>query len=92
MTARGGDLDYGRRLFGLLRRHCLTHLSANGHAKTQLGGDGLSLSFHQTRRALVATGAIKDSDMGLVLSLLDDPAFAYVSPLMITESGQRTPS
>jgi SAM-dependent methyltransferase len=89
MTARGGDLDYGRRLFGLLRSYCLMNVSAEGQAKSQLGGDGLGLSFHQLRVALVATGEIEDREMGLVLSLLDDPAFAYVSPLMIAASGQR---
>jgi SAM-dependent methyltransferase len=89
MAARGGDLDYGRRLFGLLHDHCLTNVSAEGQVKTQLGGDGLSLSFHQIRVALVATGAIEDREMGLVLSLLDDPEFAFLSPLMMAASGQR---
>jgi hypothetical protein len=91
MDKRGGDLDYGRRLFGLLTGHDLTNVSVQGHATLDKGGAGSSLGFHQARAELVATGAIDDAEMGILLQMLDDPDFAYISPLMMVASAQRPP-
>jgi hypothetical protein len=89
MQRRGGDLDYGRRLFGQLTAHGLANVSAQGHVKVGRGGGAGALGFHQARIDLVATGALDDDDMGTVLALFDDPGFAYISPLMMVASGQR---
>jgi SAM-dependent methyltransferase len=91
MQQRGGDLDYGRRLFGLLTDHGLTNVSAYGHASVRHGGMGTGLGFSQTRAELVATGALDDNEMGAVLSMLDDPHFAFMPPLMVSARGQRPP-
>jgi SAM-dependent methyltransferase len=89
MQQRGGDLDVGRRLFGLLTAHGLTNISAYGHASVDCGGTGVGLGFRQARAEFVATGALDDEQMGVFLALLDDPSFAFVSPMMVTARGQR---
>jgi hypothetical protein len=91
MDKRGGDLDYGRRLFGLLTEHDLTNVSVQGHVTVDKGGTGSSLGFHQARAELVGTGAIDDVEMGILLQMLDDPDFAYISPLIMIASAQRPP-
>jgi len=90
MQQRGGDLDYGRRLFGLLTAHGLTNVSEQGNLRVGRGAAGdASLGFQQARAGLVATGAIDDAEMGTVLALFQDPGFAFVPPLMMVASGQR---
>jgi SAM-dependent methyltransferase len=92
MQQRGGDLDYGRRMFGLLSEHGLTNVSACGRARVDHGGTPVGLGFHQARAEFVATRALDDNQMGVFLALLDDPRFAFVSPLMMAAWGQRPTS
>jgi len=88
MTSRGADLDYGRRLFGLLQANGLINVSAEGQVRVEHGGSGIGLGFQQARSALVATDAIEENEMDLVLSLFDAPDFVFISPLMMTSSGR----
>src|SRR5579859_4610647 len=47
MTSRGGDLDYGRRLFGRLQANGLMNVSAEGQVRVEHGGTGIGLGFQQ---------------------------------------------
>lgn len=93
MDSRSADLDYGRRLFGLLSVEGLTEVAAQGRVMMDRGGSApaktANLGFAQARPALVGTGAIADQKMAVVLSLFENPSFTFMWPLVMAAWGRR---
>ena len=94
MAARGVDLDLGRHLYGLLRQHGLSQVTADGHVFMACGGSQftrfVSLGLRQLRSGLSA-GSDEQQAVDRVLSLSSDPAFAMMTHLLMSARGQRLP-
>lgn len=91
--ARGLDLTYGARLFGLLDRLAMEEVAAEGYAVSERGGSEdrglLLLSVIKLRDTLVATGQIDEIAFERLLALLQDRSFAWTSQLMVSARGRR---
>jgi SAM-dependent methyltransferase len=91
--ARGLDLTYGARLFGLLHRLGLEDVAAESYTVAERGGsdtrDLLPLSVLKLRDDLTATGEIDDTGVDRLLALLRDPGFFWTSQLMVSARGRR---
>lgn len=93
MAARGEIAGWGRQLYARLRAEGLTEVSMEGRLMIWPGGsDGAQLdhaNYEQIRDEAVANGLITEEEMEQGLALLDDPAFAVSSSMMMTAWGRR---
>jgi len=93
MAAAGYDRWYGRRLPELLTRAGLTDVHAEGHVLLLRGGspdlDWFRVSIERLRDALLSAGWYTADAIDEVLALLDDPAFAFFAPVMVSAWGRR---
>jgi hypothetical protein len=53
------------------------------------GATAWRLTFEQLRDKLIATGVITAQELGIVIPLLDDPNFAFLSQATIAAWGKR---
>jgi hypothetical protein len=64
-----------------------------GHIAVREGGSpGASLdgaNFTQVRKEAISKGLITDAEVDAVLTRLDEPDFAFFSPVMFTAWGRR---
>jgi hypothetical protein len=47
------------------------------------------LTLNQLRDAMVAAGLVTSADVDAVIALCHDPAFAFVSPIVMAARGRR---
>lgn len=91
--ARGLDLTYGARLFGMLDRLGLDNVASEGSTVSERGGSEdrglLLLSVLKLREDLITTGEMDEVAIDRLLALLRDPGFAWTSQLMVSARGQR---
>jgi hypothetical protein len=92
-AARGGDSNYGRRLYGVLRSAGLVQVAAEGRLAVAQGGSAESrhwrLTCEQMREALLAAGAVSEEELDRYAALLENPEVSYLLPLTIAAWGQR---
>jgi hypothetical protein len=55
----------------------------------QAGGTVWRLTLNQLRDAMVASGLVTSADVDAVIALCHDPAFAFVSPIVMAARGRR---
>jgi SAM-dependent methyltransferase len=93
MEARGVALGYGRSLRARMRALCQREIGAEG--RVVRGTDGspgawvVRAGIEQLREGILATGRISEPEYEADLARLDDPAFAFTSPLMWAAWGHR---
>lgn len=92
-TSRGLDMAYGRRLPGDLAGAGLQQVRSDARVQFNPGGSPLSrvlaLSIVRMHQPLVATGAVQAADLDGLVQRLDDPAFVWMSQLMVVAWGRR---
>ena len=92
---RGAVPDYGRRLLGDLEAQQLGACEAEGRLAVWRGGPGsvgptlVRLTFDQIGPALVGAGWATEQDLGDLYALLEDPAFRFISPVVMAAWGRR---
>lgn len=93
-AARGNDISgWGRRLYTLFRAQGLVDVGMEGRLTIWPGGSvGSRLdraNFEQVGAEVVAQGMMSEREVEEVLALLDDPAFAASTPIMMSAWGRR---
>jgi SAM-dependent methyltransferase len=87
------DLHYGRRVTGDLADAGLADVAGEGRVSMwrggQAGGNVWRLTLNQLRDAMVASGLVTSADVDAVIALCHDPAFAFVSPIVMAARGRR---
>jgi ubiquinone/menaquinone biosynthesis C-methylase UbiE len=96
MQARGSDLTWGRSLYRRLRAHGLVNVGMEGYVAVRKGrSPGACLfgtALEQIREEAVGAGLITHEEVEQMLTLLDDPDFAFGAPILFTAWGQRKAS
>ena len=86
MERNGVDLRYGRRIAGRLQVAGLIEIGAEARAfRWQGGSPGAGIDWaniRQMRDAILASGLVNEAELEVDLARLDDPTFAYPSPVM----------
>jgi len=90
---RGLDLEYGFRLPGNLSAAGLQQVRTDARAQFNPGGCPLSrvlaLSIVRMQDPLAGTGAVSSAELDHLVGRLTDPAFVWMSQLMVVVWGQR---
>jgi 2-polyprenyl-3-methyl-5-hydroxy-6-metoxy-1,4-benzoquinol methylase len=95
MTARSGELALtcGRSLYRRLRALGLVNLGMEGYVAVwqgkSTGARLVGANFEQIREEAAGAGLITNEEIAQVLTLLDDPDFAFSAPVMFTAWGRR---
>jgi hypothetical protein len=93
MEARGTDLAWGRSLYRRFRALGLIDVGMEGYAEVwksgSSGANTMRVNFEQVREEATSAGLITDEEVAQVLTLLDDPDFAFSSPVLFTAWGCR---
>jgi SAM-dependent methyltransferase len=93
MESRGLDMTWGRSLYRRFVAAGLVSVGMEGHIDLRPGGSaGARLdraNLSQVRDEAVREGLVTPDEMAETLSLLEDPAFVFASPVMFTAWGQR---
>jgi hypothetical protein len=95
MTARSGELalTWGRSLYRRLRALGLVNLGMEGYVAVwqgkSTGARLVGANFEQIREEAAGAGLITNEEIAQVLTLLDDPDFAFSAPVMFTAWGRR---
>ena len=91
-----GVVHYGRYLPARMQALGLTDIGAEGRIFRVTGGSPyawvIRAGIEQLRDAILATGCIGEHELEADLARLDDPAFAFASPLMWAVWGRRPPA
>jgi len=89
----GADIDWGRQVYGELRRRGCTQLAAEGFFELWPGGStGIQLhraNCDQLADRLVASGHSTPAELDTFRRLLDDPALTVNSLTLISTRGQK---
>jgi SAM-dependent methyltransferase len=89
----GLDIFYGRRVYGDVWAQGLVEVGAEGRVCMLHGGGAnsrwLRLSIERVRAHMVDAGTVSNTEIEEALALLDDPAFAAMSPLTMAVWGRR---
>ena len=94
MAAHGHTYDYGRRLYGAYLAHGLGEVHAEGRVYLRTAGAGATvarLTVAQLQSELLADGAITEADLAAYFTLLEDPTFVAVTPMLMAVRGRRIP-
>jgi hypothetical protein len=87
------DVHYGRRVTGDLEDAGLTDVGCEGRAAMWRGGATGGVvwrhTFVQLREPLIAGGLAGASDVDRAIALCDDPAFSFVSQIVMASRGRR---
>ena len=93
MESKGVDLRYGRRIAAHMRAAGLAEIDSEARAFQWHGGSAGAgvewANMQQLRAAIVASGLVNESELEADLARLDDPAYAYPSPVMWAVWGRR---
>jgi SAM-dependent methyltransferase len=93
MEARGVDPIWGRSLYRRLRAHGLVNVGMEGYVAVREGrspGPRLArANFEQIRQEATDAGLITDEEVTRMLTLLDDPDFAFGSHIMFSAWGRQ---
>ena len=93
ITESGADLDWGRQVYGELRRRGCTKLGAEGFFEVWPGGStGIRLhraNCDQLADPLVTSGRATPAELEIFRRLLDDPALTVNSLVLISTRGQK---
>jgi ubiquinone/menaquinone biosynthesis C-methylase UbiE len=93
MEARGVDPTWGRSLYRRLRAHGLVNLGMEGYVAVREGrSPGARLAranFEQIREEATSAGLITNEEVTQMLTLLDDPDFAFGSHILFSAWGRR---
>jgi len=95
MAARSGELalTWGRSLYRRLRAQGLVNLGMEGYVAVREGSSpGARLfgtALEQIREEAVGAGLITREEVDQMLTLLDDPDFAFGAPILFTAWGRR---
>jgi len=96
LRAKGLDPEYGRRVFRRLAGLGVTSVISRGGNAVQPGGSPfagvLRQQVAQLEADLLASGLVGRQELDSFDALLRDPAFAFMSPTMVTTWGRRPPS
>jgi hypothetical protein len=87
------DVHYGRRVTGDLEDAGLTDVGCEGRAAMWRGGATGGVvwrhTFVQLREPLIAGGPAGASHVDRAIALCDDPAFSFVSQIVMASRGRR---
>src|SRR6266542_3071789 len=92
MDAHGIRLDFGRRLFQMLRDQGLAHIEAEGRVLMSAGGSAFGTFLYfgaKPFRDVYLTLGLKDDEVDRFFSLLQDPEFVMMSHLFVSARGQK---
>jgi SAM-dependent methyltransferase len=93
MTRRGANLRYGRLLEGRLRAHGMTEVAAEGRLFMWHGHsaavDMYRANIEQLRDEMIQCGLITREEIDHELTLLNQEATTFPSPIMWATSGRR---
>src|SRR5262249_60184656 len=89
----GRPPGWGRELYQRLRAEGLVEVGMEGHLAVWPGGSERTpldqANFEQVRLELLERGLLTEVEITQVLALLEDPTFAYSSPIMFSAWGRR---
>jgi hypothetical protein len=93
LELHGNPRGWGRGLYQRLRAAGLVDVGMEGHLAVWTGGSqraGLDrANFEQVRAEAVERGLLTPQEIDEVLGLLEDPTFAFTSPVMFSAWGRR---
>jgi SAM-dependent methyltransferase len=93
MESKGVDLRCGRRIAAKMRGEGLVEIGAEARVFRWEGGSpGAridSANLQQMRAPILASGLVNEAELEADLARLDDPQFAYPSPVMWASWGRR---
>jgi ubiquinone/menaquinone biosynthesis C-methylase UbiE len=93
MERHGVDPVWGRSLYHRFVAHGLADVGLEGHFAVWPGGSAGALldraNFEQVRAKAVAAGLVTDAQVDRAVTALDDPGFAFSSPVMMTAWGRK---
>ena len=94
LPARSGlDIFYGRRVYSDVWAQGLVEVGAEGRVCMLHGGGAnsrwLRLSIERVRAHMEGSGTVSNTEIEETLALLDDPAFAALSPMTMAVWGRR---
>jgi SAM-dependent methyltransferase len=94
MAAAGYDFQYGRRLYGDLRRAGLVDIATEGRVFMMPAGSLLArftqVSVSQLRERIVGAGLLTEHELEQFLALYDDPTFISMSHTRMAVWGRRS--
>jgi ubiquinone/menaquinone biosynthesis C-methylase UbiE len=94
MEARGTDLAWGRSLYRRLRALGLIDVGMEGYVEVwrgrSSGANTMRVNFEQIREEATSAGLVTDEEVVQVLTLLDDPDFAFSASVLFTALGRRS--
>jgi ubiquinone/menaquinone biosynthesis C-methylase UbiE len=93
MESHGVDLEWGRSLFRRFVELGLTGVGLDGHMSVWTGASPgarlMQANFRQVKAETVDSGMITAAQYDESIAVLDDPTFAFGSPVMMTAWGQK---
>jgi len=94
MEARGIDLSWGRSWYRRFRALGLVDVEMEGYVEVwksgSPGANTMRVNFEQVREEAVNAGLVTDEEVTQVLAVLDDPDFAFSSPMLFTAWGRQS--
>ncbi len=93
VTESGADMDWGRQVYGELRERGCAEVAAEGFFEVWVGGS-IGIRLHrancdQLAERLIASGRTDSAQLDTFRQLLDNPALAVNSLLLISTRGRR---
>jgi ubiquinone/menaquinone biosynthesis C-methylase UbiE len=96
ISAAGVDNYWGREAFSVFRDTGFVRVASDSQAASLTvdtpGYELLAVWFQQLGEPMISAGLITRDDLNRYVELIDDPAFAVASPLMVGTRGQRPPA
>lgn len=93
LESRGAELNYGRKLYQILRSNRLEEVGMEGfHTIFRGGSNGSEMekaNSRQSKEEILATNVLTETEFEEALKLMDDPEWAKYGPMMISAWGRK---
>jgi ubiquinone/menaquinone biosynthesis C-methylase UbiE len=87
-----GDINLGRRLYGVMQKHALERIVVDGHCSMAPGGSAyghfMALTNRQARRLWMDRG-LTEAEIDAGIAALEDPRLVVYSRLFVSARGRR---
>jgi hypothetical protein len=87
-----GDVNFGRRLYGVVQKHGLERIVVDGHCSMAPGGSPyahfMALTNRQARRLWLDLG-LTDAEIDAGIAALENPILVVYSRLFVSARGKR---
>ncbi len=94
MESHGVDLEWGRSLFRRFVGLGLADVGLEGQMSVWRGASPgarlMQVNFRQVKAEAIDSGWVSDAQFDQAIAILDDPTFAFGSPVMMTAWGQKS--